>query len=76
MKIKTASGVEFDYDLLGEHYNPSRLYIHLQNTTLTEVMTVILGEGGLPFEGYPEYKFLQSISDGYPGVSISLKKNF
>lgn len=76
MKIKTASGVEFDYDMLSEINSPPRLYIHLQNTTLQNVMMVIFSEGGLPFDGYPDYRFLQSVSDSYPGVNLALKKTF
>ena len=76
MKIKTVSGVEFDYDMLSENPNPPRLYIHLLNTTLPSVMSVLFSEGGLPFEGHEDYRFVQSVSDGYPGVSLSLKKTF
>ena len=76
MKIKTASGVEFDYDMISEIPNPPRLYIHLLNTTLSSAMPVLFGEGGLPFEGYEDYRFVQSVADGYPGVNISLKKTF
>ena len=61
MKIKTASGVEFDYDMISEIPNPPRLYIHLLNTTLPNAMSAI---------------FSESVADGYPGVNISLKKTF
>jgi len=76
MKIRTASGMEFDYDMITENPNPPRLYIHLLNTTLPSAMSVLFGEGGLPFVGYEDYRFLQSVADGYPGVTLSLKKTF
>lgn len=76
MKIKTASGVEFDYDMISEIPNPARLYIHLQNTTLPDVMSVLSGENGLPFEGFSDYRFIQSVAIGHFGVNVALKKTF
>lgn len=76
MTVHTASGVEFNYDMASENPNPPRLYLHLTNTTLSNVMSVLSGEGGLPFDLFPDYRFLQSVSMGPYGVNVALKKTF
>ena len=76
MTVHTESGIEFSYDMVSEIPNPPRLYLHLTNTTLANVMSVLSSEGGLPFDEFKDYKFLQSVAIGSFGVNVALKKTF
>lgn len=76
MTVHTTSGVEFNYDMISEIPSPQRLYLHLTDTTLANVMGVLSQEGGLPFVEFQDYKFLQSVAMGPFGVNVALKKTF
>ena len=74
MKLKAASGQELQCDLCIESRSTNRLYIHFVNMTLMEAVMLFGGQNVLPFDGYPEYVVLESISDSPDGVNVDLKK--
>lgn len=74
MKIRTAKGKEFECDLAVENNNPERLYIHLTDKTLMDVLPVFSKRGELPFVGYPDYTQIDSIYAAPSGTNLTLKK--
>lgn len=74
MTIKTAKGNEFDCDSVTFIPSPPRLYFHLVNVSLGEVMTTFYEKGQLPVEGYPMFTNVQCIvAEGAARVKVSLK---
>lgn len=63
MVIKTSNGTEYEFDNLQVQDNPPRMSLHIIGATIEEVANCVFGDGGLPFEGYEEYKHVQTISD-------------
>lgn len=76
MTVHTPNGKEFKCDMAAQHLDPPRLYLHLTETTFTDVVAVVTGENGLPFLEFPEYAFVQSISVTQGGVNLALKKTY
>lgn len=74
--VHTQSGKEFNCDMSAQHVDPPRLYLHLVDTSFADVVTAVTGENGLPFEEFPEYSFIQSISVTPIGVNLALKKTY
>lgn len=74
MTVRTPSGKAFNCDMVSEIPSPPRLYLHLTNTTVNEVMLAVSGEDGLPIIGYEDFRYLQSVSTGPFGVNLALKK--
>lgn len=74
MIIKTLSGKEFNCDKATASAQPRRVYLHLIDTSLVEVMMTISAEYGLPFEQYPEYRVVESVSNSMYGVNLVLKR--
>lgn len=72
--IKTASGREFECDMVAENPSPPRLYLHILNASLADVAAEFTNPAALPVEGFPMYDAFQSISMTPHGVNISLKK--
>ena len=76
MTVHTPNGKEFQYDMVSQHEDPPRLYLHLINTTFGDVASAVTGENGLPFVEYPEYPFIQSIAVSPDGANLALKKTY
>lgn len=74
MILKSKNGKEYACDLCIESRSTQRLYIHFVDMTLMEAVMLFGGQNVLPFEGYPEYVVLESISDSPDGVNVDLKK--
>lgn len=74
MMIKTASGREFECDMVAENPSPPRLYLHILNASLSEVAAEFTNPAALPVEGFPMYDAFQSISMTPYGVNVALKK--
>jgi len=72
--LKAKNGNEYECDLCIESRSTQRLYIHFVGMTLMEAVMLFGGQNVLPFEGYPEYVVLESISDAVGGVNVDLKK--
>lgn len=72
--IKTANGKELACDFCVESRSTQRLYIHFVGMTMMQAVMLFGGQNVLPFEGYPEYVVLESISDAVGGVNVDLKK--
>ena len=74
MTVTTPSGKEFNCDKATASAQPRRVYLHLIDTSLIEVMMTVSAEYGLPFEQYPEYRAVESISNSMYGVNLVLKR--
>lgn len=74
MIIRSANGKEFEADFCVESRSTQRLYIHFVGMTMMQAVMLFGGQNVLPFEGYPEYVVLESISDAVGGVNVDLKK--
>ena len=76
MTVHTQSGKEFHCDMVSENPYPQRLYLHIINSSMTEVAAAVMGEDGLPLIEFPEYSFVQSLAMGPIGVNLALKKTY
>ena len=74
MIIRSANGKEFEADFCVESRSTNRLYIHFINVTLMDIVIAFGGQDILPFEGYPDYVVLESVSESPDGVNVDLKK--
>lgn len=74
MTIKSNNGMEFSCDFCVESQSTNRLYIHFTGVTLMDIVLAFGGQDILPFDGYPDYVVLESISDATSGVNVDLKK--
>lgn len=74
MVLKTANGREFETDFCVESRSTNRLYIHFTCVTLMDIVLAFGGQDILPFEGYPDYVVLESVSESPDGVNVDLKK--
>lgn len=74
MVLKTANGRGFETDFCVESRSTNRLYIHFTGVTLMDIVLAFGGQDILPFEGYPDYVVLESVSESPDGVNVDLKK--
>jgi len=74
MILRASNGNEYDSDFYVESRSTQRLYIHFVGMTMMEAIAIFGGQNVLPFEEYPEYVVLESISDAEGGVNVDLKK--
>jgi len=74
LKIRTATGKEFDCNVVTASKEPPRLYVYVVNAQAKEAALVFTDETELPLEGYPAYTAFDSMNmtpDG--GINICLK---
>ena len=75
MTVITATGKEFEADLVVESTNPERLYVHIINSTVAEVATVFTSPSELPLVGYLGYTVFDSMNvTPTGGINVCLKK--
>ena len=72
--IKTASGKEFNCDMIAENPSPPRLYLHFPGASLPALAAIFTSPDELPIEEFPDYSAFQSISVTPFGVNVALKK--
>lgn len=72
MTIKTSKGTELECEAVTYNPMPSRLYLHLVNTSVEATEEIFSKE--LPIEGYPLFTVVQAISsEGGSAVKVSLR---
>lgn len=78
-KLITASGLEFDCDMVSVIPSPPRCYLHIRNTPLATIVSVFsnpgeteqLWHGGNYISGFTK---LQAISDDDGAYRVTLRK--
>ena len=74
MTITTATGKEYDCDMILENPSPPRLYLHIPGATVEEVSALFSDRAELPIQGYGKYREVQNIIATSSGVRVSLRE--
>lgn len=73
IRVKTATGKEFESDFVGVSESPPRLYADIINSSLEEVVTTVMKQGELPLQGYEGFRTIDNIINGRNRVSLTLR---
>jgi len=71
---KTASGYEFTIDDIQKAPNGNFLLLICETVDFNDALSNLANCGEITIEGYPEYKFLQSVSILKKGTHLAVKK--